>query len=136
MVRRAAAVLAAALLISLGSQAAQQSEPSGPATSQAEARALGYMHTVFGAQREYKKKHGAYARSLASLVGNGSFTRRMAAADRGDYTVHFAGSGQGFSLGLVPKNFDAEHRAFFIHETGVVRVETDKPASPQSPPLK
>jgi hypothetical protein len=135
MVRRAAAIVAA-VLITLAAQAAPQNGPSGPATSTAEARAVGYMRTVFGAQREYKKKHAAYAKSLASLVGNGSFTRRMATNDRGDYTVHFSGTGQGFSLGMVPKTFDAEHRAFFINETGTLRVETDKPASPQSPPLK
>lgn len=135
MVRRAAAILAA-VLITLGAQAAPQSQPSGPATSPAEARAVGYMRTVFGAQREYKKKHGAYATSLASLVGNGSFTRRMATSDRGDYIVHFAGTGQGFSLGMVPKTFDAEHRAFFINETGTLRVEPDKPAGLQSPALK
>jgi hypothetical protein len=135
MARRAAAVLAA-VLITLAAQAAPQSAPSGPATSPAEARAVGYLRTVFGAQREYKKKHGAYAKSLASLVGNGSFTRRMATSDRGDYTVQFSGTGEGFSLGMVPKTFDAEHRAFFINETGTVRVEADKPANPQSPPLK
>lgn len=136
MVRRAAAILAAAVLIALAAQATRQGEARGPATSPPEARAVGYLRTVFGAQREYKKKHGGYAGSLASLVGNGSFTRRLATTDRGDYTVHHASNGQGFSLGLVPKSFDAEHRAFFINESGVVRVEPDKPAGPQSPPLK
>lgn len=135
MVRRAAAVLAS-LLILLCAHAATQSEQNGPATSQAEARAVGYARTVFGAEREYKKKHGAYAKSLAALVGNGSFTRRMATTDRGDYTVHFSATGQGFSVGMVPKTFDAEHRAFYLNESGTVRVEADKPASPQSPPLK
>jgi hypothetical protein len=135
MVRRAAAVVAA-VLMTVGAQASLQSQAGGPATSTAEARAVGYMRTVFGAQREYKKKHGAYATSLASLVGNGSFTRRMATSDRGDYTVHFAATGQGFSLGMVPKTFDAEHRAFFLNETGTVRVEPDKPANAQSPVLK
>ena len=135
MVRRAAAFLAA-MLITLSVHAMAQTEQSGPATSPAEARAVGYARTVFGAQREYKKKHGAYAKSLAALVGNGSFTKRMATTDRGDYTVHFSATGQGFSVGMVPKTFDAEHRAFYLNESGTVRVETDKPASPQSPPLK
>jgi hypothetical protein len=138
MVRRTALVLAAAVLIVLGAQAAPQSAQNMPegANSPAEARALGYMHTVFGAEREYKKKHGTYAKTLAALVGNGSMTRRMATNDRGDYTVHFSSTGQGFSLGMVPKTFDADHRAFFMTDNGTVRYETDKPAGSQSTPLK
>jgi len=110
--------------------------PGDPAHSNAEAAALGYMRTVLGAQREYKKKHGGYASSLAALVHSGSFTRRMVGTDRGDYTVHFKGTTEGFTLGLVPKQFDPEHRAFFADETGKIRGEADKPANAQSPPLK
>lgn len=135
MVRRTAAV-AVTVLILLSVNAFPQAEPAGPATSDAEKAVVGYLRTVFGAQREYKKKHGSYAKTLAALVGNGSFTRRMATTNRGEYTVHFSGNGQGFSVGMVPKNFDAEHRAFFINESGVVRVEPDKPANAQSSPLK
>ena len=110
--------------------------PGDPAHSNAEAGALGYMRTVMGAQREYKKKHGEYAPSLAALVHSGSFTRRMAGTDRGDYTVHFKGTKEGFTLGLVPKSFDPDHRAFFADDTGKIRAEADKPANAQSPPLK
>ncbi len=129
--------LAAATALLVSAAVAQES-PKGPAgaNSPAEARALGYLHTVYVAQLDYKKKHGEYARSLAALVGKGSFTRRMASPDRGDYQAHFAGNGVGFSASMTPKNFDAEHRAFFINETGVVRVDPDKPANAQSPPLK
>ena len=138
MVRRVPAVLSAIVMIVLAAQAASQSAQNLPegANSQAEARALGYLHTVWGAEREYKKKHGTYAKTLAALVGNGSMTRRMATNDRGDYAVQFSSSGQTFSIGMVPKTFDAEHRAFFIGENGVVHVETDKPANAQSPQLK
>ncbi len=110
--------------------------PGDPAHSSAEAAALGYMRTVLGAEREYKKKHGGYAPSLAALVHSGSFTKRMAGTDRGDYTVHYKGTAEGFTLGLVPKSFDPEHRAFFADETGKIRSETDKPANAQSSPLK
>ncbi|MBZ5645993.1 MAG: hypothetical protein LAN37_02080 [Acidobacteriia bacterium] len=110
--------------------------PGDPAHSNAEAAALGYMRTVLGAQREYKKKHGGYASSLASLVHSGSFTRRMTGTDRGEYTVHFKGTTEGFTLGLAPKQFDAEHRAFFADETGKIRGEADKPATAQSAPVK
>lgn len=138
MVRRVAAVLSIVVIVVLAAQAASQSAQNLPegANSQAEARALGYLHTVWGAQREYKKKHGSYSKTLAALVGNGSMTRRMATNDRGDYTVHFSSSGQSFSIGMEPKTFDAEHRAFYIGENGVVHVETDKPANAQSPQLK
>jgi isocitrate lyase len=107
-----------------------------PQLSNAEKSAVGYIHTVVTAEREYKKKHGKYATSLAALVGSGSFTRRMARTDRGDYSVHFGGGGNSFSVALTPKTFDAEHRAFFANENGTVRVEADKPATAESPALR
>ncbi len=110
--------------------------PGDPAHSNAEAAALGYMRTVLGAQREYKKKHGGYAPTLAALVHSGSFTKRMVNPDRGDYTVHFRGTKEGFSLGLVPKRFDAEHRAFYGDESGHIRVEQEKPATAESEILR
>ncbi len=110
--------------------------PGDPAQSNAEAAALGYMRTVGTAQHAYKKKHGAYATSLAALVGSGSFTRRMVSTDRGDYTVKFASTGQNFSLSLTPKSFDAAHRAFFMDDTGTIRAEESKPATASSEPVK
>src|SRR4051794_11767565 len=83
-----------------------------PAHSQAEASALGYMRTVVDAQRVFKKKHDKYATTLPALINTGSFTRRMAKTDRGDYTVAFKGSAQHYSIQLTPKVFDADHRAF------------------------
>jgi hypothetical protein len=110
--------------------------PGDPAHSNAEAAALGYMRTVGMAQRLYNKKHGAYATSLAALVGNGSFTRRMVKADRGDYTVKFRSTGKEYALSLVPKAFDADHRAFYMDETGTIRAEDDKPATASSESVK
>jgi hypothetical protein len=109
--------------------------PGDPAHSDVEAGALGYMRTVMSAQRAYKKKHADYAASLPALVGSGSFTRRMSATDRGDYEVKFRSTGKNYSLSLVPKQFDAAHRAFFVDDTGVIRAEDDKPATVSSPPL-
>jgi hypothetical protein len=106
------------------------------AHSNAEEAALGYIHTVLTAQKLHKKKHNAYATSLPALVGSGSFTKRMASTDRGDYKVNFKGKADKFSLGMVPKQFDAEHRSFFADETGTIRVEDDKPATESSPVLK
>ncbi len=135
MMRIAAAVLLLSALACAQTAYAPQFK-GDPAHSQAEAAALGYMRTVIYAQRVYYKKHGAYATSLQALVGSSSFTRRMTHTDRGDYTVHFTSTGKNFFLGMVPKQFDAAHRAFFVDDTGTIRVEDDKPATNESPKLK
>ena len=109
--------------------------PGDPAHSDAEAAALGYMRTVINAQKIYYKRHQAYATMLNQLVGQGSFTRRMVRTDRGDYTVQFRGTGKTYSLTLVPRQYDAAHRAFYVDESGQFRVEADKPASKSSPEL-
>jgi hypothetical protein len=131
----------ALVLALLAAVAAAQTEykpkfPGDPAHSDAEAAALGYMRTVVNAQRNYYKRHKQYATSLAALVNQGSFTKRMISPERGDYTARFAGKTDSFWLALTPKAFDAQHRAFFINDTGQFRYETDKPATAQSPPLK
>ncbi len=109
--------------------------PADPAHSEAEAAALGYMRTVVNAQKIYYKRHQSYATSLNQLVGQGSFTRRMARTDRGDYAVHFHGTGNIYSLSLTPRQFDAAHRAFYVDESGKFRAEADRPATKQSPEL-
>lgn len=129
------------VLLLLGAWAAAQTAytpkfPGDPAHSNAEAAALGYMRTVLGAEREYRKKHGGYAPTLAALVHSGSFTKRMVATDRGDYTVHFRGTKDGFALGMIPKRFDAEHRAFMTDESGRIRAEQEKPATAESEILR
>jgi hypothetical protein len=109
-----------------------------PAHSEAEAGALGYIRTVLMAQKLYKKKHDSYATSLAGLVHTGSFTQRMTKTDRGDYYVSFEPEpkGTGFNLTMTPKQYDDAHRAFFSDDSGVIRVETDKAATENSPRLK
>ena len=104
-----------------------------PAHSAAEASALGYIRTLIDAQRAYKKKHAKYATSLLQLVGSQSFTRRMTKTDRGEYTVMFK---PGYSVALTPKKFDAEHRAFYADEDGVIKVDVEQPATAASPVLK
>ena len=107
-----------------------------PARSESEAAGLGYMRTVIYAQREYKKKHAAYATALAQLVHSGSFTRRMVSTDRGDYKASFRGDGKTYSLHLTPREIGPDRRAFYANETGTIRVDEQKAASPESPPLK
>src|SRR5215831_10654962 len=82
--------------------------PGDPAKSDSEAAALGYMRTVLRAQKQYKKKNGNYATSLAQLVHTGSFTKRMVNTDRGDYTVGFRAKKDKdtFQLTMTPKQMD------------------------------
>jgi hypothetical protein len=109
-----------------------------PARSNSEASALGYMRTVIRAQNVYQKKNGKYATSLMDLVHTGSFTRRMATTDRGDYTVNFRShkDKDSYELTLTPKQLDAQHRSFYAKDDGVIRGEEDKAADENSPPVK
>ncbi len=120
----------------LGQAAYRPHFKGDPAHSTAEASALGYMRTVIDAQKAFKKKHAKYATSLVALINTGSFTRRMAKTDRGDYTVVFKGGTTHYSIELTPKAFDAEHRAFYVEENGVIKSETNNPASASSPILR
>ena len=120
-----------------GNPAAYQPKFAGDkAHSVAEAAALGYMRTVVVAEKLYNRKHGHYAESLPALVGSGSFTRRMVNPDRGDYKVSFRPKPDGYALSLIPLQFDAAHRAFYVTQGGEFRVEDAQPAQERSPLLK
>jgi len=136
MRKRIPVVLLAIITVSVALMAQTSGQTASLARSQDETVSLGYLHTVAYAQRQYKKKYGHYATTLAELVHSGSFTKRMATTDRGAYTVQFHGKPEAYWLTLVPKQFDPEHRSFYTDETGKVRVEEDKPASVESPLLK
>jgi hypothetical protein len=117
--------------------------PGDPARSDSEASALGYMRTVIRAEHQYQKKNdGKFATSLAQLVHTGSFTKRMAATDRGDYKVNFRprkGKGKdngGYELILTPKQLDPEHRSFYANEDGVIHADEQKTANEDGPKVK
>jgi hypothetical protein len=110
--------------------------PGDPARSDSEAGALGYMRTTLRAEKVYKKKYGHYAETLSALVHTGSFTRRMAEKDRGDYTVGYRSKKDGFQLTLTPKQMDAEHRSFYADDDGNIHADEQKAASEDSPKLK
>ncbi|HEX8925865.1 MAG TPA: hypothetical protein VF786_08745, partial [Terriglobales bacterium] len=76
-----------------------------------------------------------YATSLDQLVGQGSFTKRMVATNRGDYKVKFKGAAESFSLWLTPDQPQPELRAFFTDEKGKITADETKAAGPQSPPV-
>lgn len=136
--QRAPAVLLIVVLATLAAaqQAYQPKFAGDPAHSEAEAAALGYMRTAVMAEKLYQRKHASYATTLAGLVGSGSFTRRMVDPNRGDYTVGFHGRKESYTLTMTPQTFDAEHRAFWVNENGIIHYETDKPATQESPVLK
>src|SRR5215469_18614885 len=83
-----------------------------PARSDSEFLAVAYMKTFLRAQHLYKKRAGHFADSLMELTKTGSFTRRMANPDRGDYTVKFHANKEKdtFEITMVPKQQDAQHR--------------------------
>ena len=107
-----------------------------PARSESEARALGYMRTVLRAQKEYKKKNDKFAPTLLALVHTGSFTKRMADPNRGDYTVGFKPNKDGFDLTLTPKELSADHRSFWADERGDIHADEEKAADDHSPKIK
>ena len=129
-------ILLAIAVVSVAVMAQTGGTAASLARSQDETVSVGYMRTVVNAQKNYKKKYGQYATSLAALVHSGSFTRRMANTDRGAYTVDFHGKPESYWLVLIPKQFDPDHRAFYVDETGKIRVEEDKPATAESPLLR
>jgi hypothetical protein len=113
--------------------------PGDPARSDDEALALAYMRVVIRAQNLYKRRHNKYAPTLADLAGTGSFTKRMArTTDRGNYTVEFhsKNKGESYTIAMVPKQYDAQHRAFFADEDGIMHAEEGKPATEESPKIK
>ena len=141
---RATRVLIAFFLVMLtlamaSAQAAYQPKFKGdPAHSDSEAAALGYVRTFLRAQKIYKKKNDHYATSLMDLTKTGSFTRRMAGPDRGDYTVKFKAhkDKDTFEITMVPKQQDADHRSFFSDDQGKIRVDDQKEADANSAVLK
>ena len=136
MGKRVARVLLVVSAVSMALMAQTSGQAASPPRSQDETVSLGYMRTVAYSQRQYKKKYGHYATTLAELVHTGSFTKRMATTDRGAYTVQFHGKPDAYSLTMVPKQFDSEHRSFYSDETAKIRVEEDRPATAESPLLK
>jgi len=134
---RIAVFLAATMSLSAAQTAYQPKFKGDPARSDSEANALGYMRTVIRAQKQYYKKNSdKYAPSLMDLVHTGSFTRRMAQTNRGDYTVSFRSRKDGYELTLTPQQVDAEHRAFYANEDGVIHGDEQKAADENSPVVK
>src|SRR5262252_5249599 len=130
------ALFTLALGIAAAQTAYQPKFPGDPARSDSEAAALGYMRTALRAQKEYKTKHGDYAKTLAELVHSGSFTKRMTNTDRGDYNASFRAHKEGYELALTPKQLDPEHRSFYAKEDGVIHADEEKAASESSPRVK
>jgi hypothetical protein len=136
---RAAAVSLLLVASMASAQAVYQPKFKGdPARSDSEAAALGYVRTFLRAQRIYKHKNGHYANTLMELTKTGSFTHRMAATDRGDYTVKFLAHKEKdtFEITMVPKQQDSTRRSFFSDQEGKIRADEQKDADENSEVLK
>jgi type II secretory pathway pseudopilin PulG len=141
LMRRAGAVLVSVILVAImaaGQTVYQPKFRGDPARSDSEAAALGYLRTFLRAQRIYKRKNNHYATSLMDLTKTGSFTRRMASPDRGDYTVKFHPhkDKDTFEISMLPKQQDAQHRSFFSDDQGKIRADETKEADENSEVLK
>jgi len=110
--------------------------PGDPAHSDSEAAALAYLRVLSRAETLYFKMHKAYTTSLRELAGHGSFTKRMVTPQRGDYTVKFHSTGKEYTVEMVPQQIDAQHRAFFVDDSGNIRGEEDKVADAKSPEIR
>lgn len=134
-IRSFVAVIPILALVSLSwGQQYQPKFKGDPARSDSEAAALGFMRTVLTAQKNYKAKHNSYCSTLQGLAGTGSITRRtVASTKRGDYTVGYSGTSEGYHLTMTPDTIDSTHRAFFVDQTGKIKAEEDKPATESSP---
>ncbi|SRR5581483_8375041 len=134
----AAVTVFLAVLIATAQTTYQPKFKGDPARSDSEANALGYMRTFLRAQRLYKRKNDRYATSLLQLVHTGTFTRRMATTDRGDYTVKFTPHKEKdtFEIVMMPKQQDSTHRSFFSDQEGKIRADEEKEADASSPILK
>jgi len=133
-----AGVLLLALALASAQTAYQPKFQGDPARSDSEAAALGYLRTFLRAQKTYKKKNDHYATSLLDLVSTGTFTRRMAATDRGDYTVKFTPHKEKdtFEMVMIPKQQDRVRRSFFSDQEGKIRADEQRVADSSSPILK
>jgi hypothetical protein len=94
------------------------------------------MRTLIRAEHQYQKKNGKYATTLSQLVHTGTFTRRMAQTDRGDYTVGFRPHKDGYEVTLTPKQLDTQHRSFYAEDDGVIHADEEKAATENSPVIK
>src|ERR1700722_15710676 len=134
---RIAVLLVAGTLFSAAQTAYTPKFKGDPASSESEANALGYMRTVIRGHQQSAKKNKKSAPTLETRVGGArSFTRRMTVTDRGDYTVRFHSRKDGYELWLTPKQQDAEHRAFYASEDGVIHADEQKAADENSPAVK
>ena len=98
--------------------------------------AVAFMKTILYSERIYKNRHHQYTRDLASLAGTGSVTRRtVKSRERAGYRVGFSSSGEAFALTMTPLAADAQHRAFYTNQDGVIHMDQGT-ANAQSPVLK
>ena len=114
----------------------QAAATQGGDLSNDEKVAVAFMKTILYSERIYKNRHHQYTRDLASLAGTGSVTRRtVKSRERAGYRVGFSSTGEAFALTMTPLTADAQHRAFYTNQDGVIHMDQGT-ANAQSPVLK
>ena len=94
------------------------------------------MRVVIRAERQFNKQYSHFALTLNQLVHSGSFTKRMANPDRGDYTATYKGKKDSYMLTMMPKQLDATHRSFYADDDGKIHGDEEKQADASSPVVK
>jgi type IV pilus assembly protein PilA len=123
--------------------------------------AVGTLRTISSANQTYSATYeNGFATNLSQLDGFGTGTgdcdhallidSATASGRKYDYIYTYAAKpspnppakgcsqtgASAFSVNADPIKPSAEHQYFFIDETGVLRVEKNKPASASSPPIQ
>jgi hypothetical protein len=120
----------------------QTSTPAGSAASNAKApnenAALDATRKTAEAQATYFKINRRYALTFDELIEAHFLNAEPTAAQTGyDFKLRPAADAQTYKLSVVPADANASSaRRFFLDQSGVLRSETGKEATADSPELK
>ena len=121
----------------------QTNTPKGPAESRTakgpdENAALDALRKISEAQSTYFKINRRYALTHDELIEAHLLSSEPSAADTGyDFKLRPAADAQTYKLSVVPHDSSAPAaRHFLMDQSGVIRAETGKDASADSPAIK
>jgi len=120
--------IAASLLVSCSSE--KPSAPEVAAKAPDETAALAALKDINRAQADFIRRTRRYAQSTDELIADRLLSAKPAADG---YTIQMLPSADAvsYSVTATPRIPDGRH--FFTDKTGVIRAETGKPATAESP---
>jgi hypothetical protein len=120
--------IAASLLVSCSSE--KPSAPEVAAKAPDETAATAALKDINRAQADFIRRTRRYAQSTDELIADRLLSGEPAADG---YTVQMLPSADAvsYTVTATPRTPDGRH--FFTDKTGVIRAETGKPATPESP---